>query len=230
MVALSPLVLLFGYSVALVAPRTRYVSQALLLEGSVVEDLTFGFAFAAGLLGLWLARRRWRTRDDRWPGLGCALFAVSLLLFACEEIAWGQHIFGFEAPRWFAENNLQGETTIHNLPGLHATSEFPALLVGLGGLAGIWLGRFRGWRHLAVPGILATWFAAIAFMAFWDAYKDFYYTPRMVYYFFDWIDELVEMLIAAAGLLTVWLWSRRDRVRQQAARQDQPPASAPAAG
>ena len=58
MVALSPLVLLFGYSVALVAPRTRYVSQALLLEGSVVEDLTFGFAFAAGLLGLWLARRR----------------------------------------------------------------------------------------------------------------------------------------------------------------------------
>lgn len=38
-----------------------------------------------------------------------------LILFAGEEISWGQRIFGFNSSSYFAKHNSQGETNIHNL-------------------------------------------------------------------------------------------------------------------
>ena len=42
------------------------------------------------------------------------VFAVGAFLVAGEEISWGQRIFGLETPQFIAENNTQGEITIHN--------------------------------------------------------------------------------------------------------------------
>lgn len=53
----------------------------------------------------------------RRPG-ACRWFFVLLALAGfytvMEEISWGQRIFGIESPPFFAENNVQGETNLHN--------------------------------------------------------------------------------------------------------------------
>lgn len=41
--------------------------------------------------------------------------AAFMLLLVLEEIAWGQHLFGWNTPSAIAEVNAQDETTLHNL-------------------------------------------------------------------------------------------------------------------
>ena len=45
------------------------------------------------------------------------LFALGALFAGLEEISYGQHFFGWQSPRWFAEQNAQHETNLHNLFG-----------------------------------------------------------------------------------------------------------------
>jgi len=56
--------------------------------------------------------RRYKTWWFLLMVLGLGLL---LVLFAGEEISWGQRIFGFSSTSYFAENNSQGETNLHNL-------------------------------------------------------------------------------------------------------------------
>jgi len=51
--------------------------------------------------------------DLRKPGF--ILLALASFLVAMEEISWGQRILSVPLPSLFAQYNLQGETTIHNL-------------------------------------------------------------------------------------------------------------------
>lgn len=55
-----------------------------------------------------LARRPWVYR---WF---FALLALAGFYTVMEEISWGQRILGIESPDFFAENNIQGETNLHN--------------------------------------------------------------------------------------------------------------------
>jgi hypothetical protein len=52
------------------------------------------------------------------------LLGLAALLFfgAGEEISWGQRLLGFETPETMSEN-IQGETTLHNLPMFDPTNE-----------------------------------------------------------------------------------------------------------
>jgi hypothetical protein len=43
------------------------------------------------------------------------LCALVLFVMAGEEISWGQRLFQWETTGFFAENNIQGETNLHNL-------------------------------------------------------------------------------------------------------------------
>jgi tetratricopeptide (TPR) repeat protein len=45
----------------------------------------------------------------------CLLLSVAALYTVMEEISWGQRLFDFESPVFFAEQNVQGETNLHNL-------------------------------------------------------------------------------------------------------------------
>ena len=43
------------------------------------------------------------------------LLCIAWLIFALEEISWGQRIFDFESPQFFMTHNRQQETNLHNL-------------------------------------------------------------------------------------------------------------------
>ena len=42
------------------------------------------------------------------------ILCIAWLIFALEEISWGQRIFGIESPEFFLGHNYQQETNIHN--------------------------------------------------------------------------------------------------------------------
>jgi len=60
--------------------------------------------FVAGVL-------TWRSSAYKWF---FGLIALAGLYTYMEEISWGQRLFGFESPEFFAANNVQGETNLHN--------------------------------------------------------------------------------------------------------------------
>ena len=64
-----------------------------------------------------LSSRLWRRgRLLNWRQRLILACLVALAVFgAGEEVSWGQRIIGFESPEFFAENNAQRETTLHNL-------------------------------------------------------------------------------------------------------------------
>jgi len=81
-------------------------------DTGVVEFATFSlFACAAGL-GLWLARAH--NGFERFAYLITAAVAGAI---AGEEVSWGQWIFHWASPTYFADSNLQGETNAHNFLG-----------------------------------------------------------------------------------------------------------------
>jgi hypothetical protein len=102
----------YGLAVALLSPEALHwlvVSE----RGPVELATAVGFG-AAAVLALGLAAR---TRDAA-PGavrLFYLLFAVGALFASLEEVSYGQHLFGWKTPGWFAEHNAQQETNLHNL-------------------------------------------------------------------------------------------------------------------
>jgi hypothetical protein len=201
----APIALLSLAWLLLSRPATRTATRKLLMENQPVELLTFVFLMAGGILALALVRRLGRRGESALVRRFGIVFATGLFLVAMEEIAWGQHLLGFPTPDFLRGLNQQGETTLHNLPGLHGRTEALRLLFGVGGLVGVALQRSRTWRPVAAPGLLLPWFAVIAAHAALDLYADFLPVLRHVNFLLWSTAELVELLIAIAALLYVAL-------------------------
>lgn len=86
----------------------------LIQEDGIIEYLT---AFILLITSIMLSIKIYNIRLTR--GYAWLLFnlfmALGLFFGFGEEISWGQRIFGFTPNEYFAKNNLQYETNIHNL-------------------------------------------------------------------------------------------------------------------
>lgn len=96
---------LFGAHLLFFILYTNFVLVDLPMEDSILEWGTVVLAliasvffFTSGVLG------------SRFAFTLC----IAWLIFALEEISWGQRIFGIESPEFFLEYNYQQETNIHN--------------------------------------------------------------------------------------------------------------------
>jgi len=90
----------------------RYFFE-LFKEDRLLEWLTFWFLLLTGLLSIVLA---WRARQAKHKTYWFfALFALFFILFAMEEISWGQRIFQIESPEFFLLNSDQQEINAHNV-------------------------------------------------------------------------------------------------------------------
>ncbi|WP_297771518.1 hypothetical protein [uncultured Roseovarius sp.] len=104
--------LLASVVITLFAPEYFHLTFA--AEDRLVENGTALFLLLACLVLL----RNTSGLAGRGLYVGSALTAFYALLFffaSGEEISWGQRIFGWETTEFFAENNYQGETNLHNL-------------------------------------------------------------------------------------------------------------------
>jgi hypothetical protein len=79
-------------------------------EDNLVEWATVFFFVITGIFSL--AKYFRSKKRSEWFYL---LFGVGCMLFALEEISWGQRIFGLESSEFFLENSDQQEINIHNV-------------------------------------------------------------------------------------------------------------------
>jgi hypothetical protein len=94
------------HGVAILLPKVSFLWSG---EDSVAEILSFIFPFFAAILTLRIAIKQVIISQKIY----FFVFSLCFLLFALEEISYGQHFFNWEAPKFFA-NNIQNETNLHN--------------------------------------------------------------------------------------------------------------------
>ena len=102
---LLPYLILFGLHLLLYSIFTNFVLVDLPMEDSFLEWVTAVLALIASVLFF-------------TSGMLGSRFAFTLsfawLIFALEEISWGQRIFNIDSPELFLKHNFQQETNIHN--------------------------------------------------------------------------------------------------------------------
>lgn len=106
------------------AARQPAFYEAAMQEDRAVEWATVWFFAAAGVMGLSRAIRRRRVFDG--------LVALFCLVFAGEEMSWGQRLFGLTPPSYFLEHNTQQEMNIHNFGAVFGSPRWPFVVVLIG--------------------------------------------------------------------------------------------------
>jgi hypothetical protein len=70
-------------------------------------------AIVSGVLILLNKEKDVAKHFDAW----IIFVTLACIYFAGEEISWGQHLLGWETPKWIEEINKQDETNLHNMSG-----------------------------------------------------------------------------------------------------------------
>jgi hypothetical protein len=88
-----------------------YGSNLLYAENGILEDAQFLIAFAAAGVGI----ATLRFCDNPWLKAWVCLAILGSFFIGMEEISWGQQIFHWQSPQYFALHNDQDETNLHNM-------------------------------------------------------------------------------------------------------------------
>ena len=211
----APVVVVLIQAISWLHPVTRELSRWMLRENHPVELLTFVFLLAAAGVGSALAVESRNSRDESLAYGFYGIFSLLLVLVALEEIAWGQWLFGFATPDYWAAINAQGETTLHNIGFLQGHSELLRLVYGLGGLIGVGLCVYPVFQRIAVPALLLPWFLVIVAHASVDVFNDI--VPIQIQFdrMMQRTSELIELLIAVSAFLYVRLNMQRIKCRMK---------------
>jgi len=205
----APFIILGGSFLLLFLRPTRGATLWMLGEDRIVEQLTFVFLLAGGLIGLRLALALRATSEAPWIRAFHLVFGLCLILVAMEEISWGQRLLEFDTPASLRSLNYQGETTLHNLGALQGRSEWMRLGFGLGGLVGIGLSFRPALAGIGAPMILLPWFLVITGHAAVDALNDLVPIDERFDFAMQRTSEVVELLIGIAAFLYTLLAFRR---------------------
>lgn len=204
-IAISPLSIVFIYSALLTIPITRNAALWALEENRPIELLTFFFAIIGGIQGLILAWQLRQHRESKIAFLFYLVFAIGLLFIGAEEVAWGQWFLGFDTPSTIENINTQNELTLHNLELWNDHLELFPLIFGISGLIGVGIHSIRSFRQISAPSVLLSWFVIITLISAIDLFQDFVVIQEQFDYLINYLDEVIEMLVAIAGFLYIWL-------------------------
>lgn len=83
-------------------------------EDGPFEDITAIVLLLMSVLFFIRFFKNKKTKNIYWLLL-CLLIAIGSFFGFGEEISWGQRIFSVQSNDFFMQNNLQGETNLHNL-------------------------------------------------------------------------------------------------------------------
>jgi hypothetical protein len=177
----------------------------MLEENRPIELLSFFFAITGGIIGLVFA---WQIKQHREGNIALGfyfVFAIGLLLLGAEEVAWGQWFLGFETPSAIKDINTQSELTFHNLEVWNDHLEIFPFVFGLAGLLAIGIQSVKPFRKISAPYVLLPWFIIIFLISAIDLFQDFVVIQEQFDYLINYLDEVIEMLVAIASFLYIWL-------------------------
>jgi len=110
--ALLALIVAVGFYLAVT--NEPFFRETYVREDGVLENTTAVLFFVIGVICL-MRLLRGRGIFPRAFFVTNGIIVVLMFFGAGEEISWGQRIFGIETNEFFAENNRQFETNLHNL-------------------------------------------------------------------------------------------------------------------
>ena len=126
----APVISLIG--LALIWTWPNDVFNNLVKEDHLIENTQVLVLLIGCVLAFLISKFFWKRGQG---SMAVLFFLVCLGLFfiSGDEIDWGQRLIGFATPQKIAQENLQGEVTLHNIDGIHQ-------LVGYGytGIAFLW--------------------------------------------------------------------------------------------
>jgi hypothetical protein len=157
-------------------------------DGFVEYSQAFLYLFA-GAIFAYLGTRKGHRNIFYWG------FAVLFLAVAGEEVSWGQRIFDVTTPVALARVNVQGETTLHNINGIHQHIRMIGFFICLTICYAIPLGeRFvpavrNLVRRFDMP-VFPFWLSSLTAMAF-----AFMIVPRLQHRIDFNLDEMGELYL-----------------------------------
>ena len=195
-------------------------------EDGCAETLTVLFA-AAGCVYAFRCRGPFARAGETLLATLFVVAAIGMALLVGEELAWGQRLFQWQTPAALVEKNMQGETTIHNLDGLHQSVGLAQLFVGAYGtvlpflVPYLPLGRLRDLLMVIVPPArYAIYFAPLFF---WRIYRLTFELPENNQYAIESLNEVWECVLLLGMMLFF-----RSAYRSARARRPAPEALHPA--
>ena len=114
-----------AFAAWLIAFNPEHMNFVCQEDGFVEYSQAFLYLFAAALFVAVSVRK---GHGNVWTWGYAALF----FLVAGEEVAWGQRIFHVATPTAIAVINVQKDTTLHNINGIHQHHHLYGMLVCLG--------------------------------------------------------------------------------------------------
>ncbi len=173
-------------------------------EDHLVENMQVVVLIIACAISIYIARTFF-TRRRILLGILFALFALTLFVFAGEEISWGQRIFHLATPSYFAKTNVQDEINIHNLSVMGNSVNLGYILLGLYGMV-TWMIQKKIPRLQKDPYIyfIPPWYTlGYYFIGF--LYN--FYTRLGNHHVGEW-SEFVELMLYTAVMCTMIAWSQ----------------------
>ncbi len=203
-----PIAAVLGFLLVKIEWNNVYIN--ITQEDHFVENAQFIAYFAASILAA-LAGSGCLKKGHLLNGVLLFVFAALLLFVSMEEIAWGQRLFSAGTPEWFLQNNVQKETTVHNLKPVQSLLHL--LYVLTGSLFSFWwipakhiaagkrLNReLKAAIRLFSPG----WYLMTFFLPVVVIYAYFLLPAIQINEFAAWYDqEPAELLLALGFLLFV---------------------------
>lgn len=102
-----------GYFIVFILPVAHHFLfhiRFLYREDGLMETATVILALLSSIL-LFLSSKRF----EKFTCKAVVTMALFLILFALEELSWGQRLFGLKTPEFLKQINQQKETNIHNI-------------------------------------------------------------------------------------------------------------------
>lgn len=204
-IVILPIIALSGYAVLQLFPLTRWRSVRIVQENGPVELLTFAALLFGGLITLGRSWTWYKNENISIPSVLLALLGIGFIFISMEEISWGQQFLKFETPDTFQSINIQGETTLHNIEGMHGHASFLYLIFAIGGLCSYTLYRtdfgIASLDRLSPPPSLISFFAVVGIFGLVKLHTEFASVSAVYMSGVRWTSEVAEMLISVAAIL-----------------------------
>jgi hypothetical protein len=183
----------------------------MLKEDRLVENLTFiAYFVAAALAWGWSWSTLRRGSRARGTAIGCLGFGCFVL--GMEEISWCERWLHFRIPDLILRNNVQQESTVHNLGPFQDVSVWVPIIVAGVALAAI-LAHTRPRRDVTgVPSLLLPYALVVLALSGYDNLTAWMPLNARVDTIIGMLEEHVEMLVAFGFALGIGLAMRRERV------------------
>ncbi len=181
---------------------------SLIHEDGIVEYATSIFYFISCIFCIIIGIKFIKSKNNFFALL-YLVFSVTFFGIAMEEISWGQRILNLETTEFFSEN-LQNETTFHNLPILYNVDNILFPIVGMYcSFSWLFLSKLKNksfWKFFIPERYLGPYFLPTFLFYGLSGIKNFMPQSSEGFwlFLFSWKDlEIIEFLLAMGILLFV---------------------------